>query len=201
MREDEKRLGLPSQRPINRSNPKTDRRSGTDPRKDVDIDRPSAIQRMHTDTSHAAEELKPTFVRRYRHCAGNPREGNCLAVVSDRTGVGINSGTRSHTSNASARAEATVGRLIVSMWSLSGKQTLLPAAGVVPMPIQRRIAEAVSSSNFHRTGGPIAAQNATLTSESGSLQDLIMPRTPTSRWQSSSKKTERFFDCHGNARP
>jgi hypothetical protein len=102
--------------------------------------------------SHAAEEsekLGHSYIDTSHVLLGILREGNCVAAKI-LTGLGL---------------ELTAVSKEIPRPFLSMRKQPLPAAGVVPdVDTAKRIAEAVWSSRTSSVpGGPIAAQNATLT--------------------------------------
>jgi hypothetical protein len=111
------------------------------------------LGRQHIDTSHLL--------------LGILREGNCIAAKI-LTGLGLElTAVREEIRRQPSPAvtEPSGGSLLKSFMSAVKPRPPLPAAGVVPdIDTAKRVAEAVWSSRTSSVpGGPIAAQNATLT--------------------------------------
>jgi hypothetical protein len=118
--------------------------------------------------SHAAEEsegLGNPHIDISHLLLGVLREENSFAAnILKRLGLELTTVREELRRMPVQEPEATFGRALVSFGPTAGK-TPLPAAGVVPDgDTAKRVAEAVWSSRTSSVpGGPIAAQNATLT--------------------------------------
>ena len=132
----------------------------------IDIPLSDECRRILRDTDEESKELGHSYIDTSHLLLGILREGHCFAAKF-LTGLGLElREVREEIRRTLApEPETTVGRRIVGMWSSSGGKNLLPAAGVVPdADTAKRVAEAVWSSRTSSVpGGPIAAQNATLT--------------------------------------